>query len=530
MYNFFNSDNQSSMECLTVGKCSIDPGIIALRETIIYETRQLVYYILKIKDLGYENRSIVNTVIETLSSVNFGFNYIRADVEKVLNSLLEKRKEVVEFYKTICKQKNMDCQLLQSVQPSGDDMNLIKAIMTGEKQSISKNTQFTRCKKNLYEIIILMAKAAASIVAKLGDYDVECEKEKYEILEFINSLNFVNFREEKLTRKILQFSKTSHDLNQMLYETYEKVYGALNVRTVVFDRFEGKCILVSGDNFKDLDLLLKATEDKNINIYTHDKLIWTYAYPYFQQYEHFKGQYQNRYNSFQLDFAKFPGPVLITRDYSNKIDNVYRGRIYSTDFISGKGITKIDDYNFEPIIECAEKMNGFYKYEEKLRINIGYNFNEIEKNIENIVEKFKNGKYKNLFIVGLVNHGNTAPEFFERFFKKIKDDEFIISLAYDKQAENIYHINSYFDFSLIYKIIDKIKSYENEIKIPIRMLVTQCTNDSITNIITLKYLGINDLYVSCCNVNTLNPSIMNCIQEKFGIKQISEDPDVEIIL
>ena len=75
MYNFFNLEFPTAMECLNSGKLSIDPRNIALSETFIYETRQLTYYILKIKELGYENLSMVESVIDTLSSVNFGFEY-----------------------------------------------------------------------------------------------------------------------------------------------------------------------------------------------------------------------------------------------------------------------------------------------------------------------------------------------------------------------------------------------------------------------------------------------------------------------
>ena len=168
MYDFFNLEHPKAMECLTNGICAIDPRTIALSETFIYETRQLTYYILKIKEIGYENLSIVNQVVTTLASINFGFEYQTKDIEKLLSELHEKRTEVIDFYKNLCRKKNLDCQLLQSLQPSDEDINIIKAIMTGERQSIKKNTQISTCKKNLYEIMILIAKTTASTIVKAG--------------------------------------------------------------------------------------------------------------------------------------------------------------------------------------------------------------------------------------------------------------------------------------------------------------------------------------------------------------------------
>ena len=58
MFDFFNIENKNISECKACGKCSTDPVSTALNETFIYEIRQLTYYILKIKELEYENMTI----------------------------------------------------------------------------------------------------------------------------------------------------------------------------------------------------------------------------------------------------------------------------------------------------------------------------------------------------------------------------------------------------------------------------------------------------------------------------------------
>lgn len=528
MYNFFNLEFPTAMECLAIGKCSIDPRTIALSETFIYETRQLTYYILKIKELGYENLAMVNTVIETLSSINFGFEYQAKDVESVLSDIHEKRIEVVEFYENLCRKKNLDCQLLQSAQPSNDDMSLIKAIMRGEKQSIKKNTQISSCKKNLYHIMIMMAKTTASVIMKLADYDIDCISERYKILEFINSLNFLNFREEKIARKIIQFAQLSYDLNKLLNNTYEKKYSSPSSNNVTFDRVKGKAVLISGDNFNDLDLLLKATEGTGINIYTHDLILLALQYPYFRRFPHLIGQYQNKGRDFQIDFSEFPGPILLTKDYMNKVDLIYRGNLFSTDFISGKGITKIKNYDFSPLIKAANTMKGFTQSEKRLNIKIGYNIYDIYTKLDEIIKKLNNREYNDLYIVGLLNYGDNTDEFFEKLYKKIGPKNYIISLAYDKKADNVFHIKSYFDFSLIYKILEKLKENIDITQKNIKMVLTQCTNSTLTNLFILKNMGINDIYITCCHVNTLNPSIMDCLAKQFSVKQLQENEDINL--
>ena len=530
MFNFFNTENSTAIEGSSSGKYSVDPRTIALNETFIYETRQLTYYILKIKELGYENISIVNTIINTLSSINFGFTYQQKEVEKLLENIYEKRMEVIDFYKNLCKKKNLDCQLLQSMQPNNDDINLIKAIMTGERQTIRKNTQISNCKKNLYEIMIIMAKTASSCITKLADYDVNCINERYKVLEFLNALNFLNFREEKLTRKIIQFAQTSHELNTQLNEIYSEKYGKISTENISFERLKGKAILVSGENFNDFDLLLQATEGTGINIYTHDKILLALQYPYFKRYPHLKGHYQNKDNNFRIDFSEFPGPILLTRDYTNKIEQLYRGNLFSTDLIAGQGITKIQNHDFAPLIKAANNMQGFSQTQKGITIKIGYNIHSINTKLEEYIEKINSGEFKDIYIIGLLNYGYHSDEFFERLYKKIGEDNLIISLAYEKKAENVFHIKSFFNFFLVYKILNQLKCNIKSDKNSIKAILTQCTNDSLTNLFILKKLGIEDIYITCCNINTLNPSIMDCLKEQFNVKQIIDNPEKEIEL
>ena len=333
-----------------------------------------------------------------------------------------------------------------------------------------------------------------------------------------------------MTKKILNFSQVSHELNLLLDKTYEKNYLSPTTTSVTLDVEKGKAILISGDNYNDFDLLLKATEGTGINIYTHDMMLLAQQYPYFKRFPHLIGQYQHKNYDFQMDFSTFPGPILLTKNYSNKIENLYRGNLFATDVISGKGITRLQNYAFGALIKAANDMQGFSASEKKFNIKIGYDSQEINNHIESIIEKVDKGKYKDLYFVGLINYGYQSNEFFERLYEKIGTDNFIISLTYNKKADNILHIKSYYDFSLIYKIIEKLQENIDTEKNKIKIILTQCTNATLTNFFILRKLGIEDIYITCCNVNNLNPSVLNCLRDYFNIKQLSENIEDEIVL
>ena len=68
-------------------------------------------------------------------------------------------------------------------------------------------------------------------------------------------------------------------------------YGHPEPTTVRVTPVNGKCICVSGHDLKDLEELLKQTEGKGINVYTHGEMLPCHAYPGLKKYKHLVGNY-----------------------------------------------------------------------------------------------------------------------------------------------------------------------------------------------------------------------------------------------
>ena len=56
---------------------------------------------------------------------------------------------------------------------------------------------------------------------------------------------------------------------------------------------KGKAILVSGHDLKDLETILKQSEGKGINVYTHGEMLPAHGYPSLKKYPHFFGHYRH---------------------------------------------------------------------------------------------------------------------------------------------------------------------------------------------------------------------------------------------
>ena len=69
--------------------------------------------------------------------------------------------------------------------------------------------------------------------------------------------------------------------------------------------------VISGHDLKDLELLLKQTEDKGINIYTHGEMLPAHGYPELKKYSHLKGNFGTAWQNQQKEFDNIKGLSLI---------------------------------------------------------------------------------------------------------------------------------------------------------------------------------------------------------------------------
>ena len=65
-------------------------------------------------------------------------------------------------------------------------------------------------------------------------------------------------------------------------------------------------------------MILKQTEGKGINVYTHGEMLPTHAYPGLKKYSHFYGHYGTAWQNQAKEFAQFPGAIIMTTNCIQK--------------------------------------------------------------------------------------------------------------------------------------------------------------------------------------------------------------------
>lgn len=160
MFNYYADENIGFNDCAIEGNCSIDPVMYSLMEILLYELKQITYYVVKMLELGYDNPALKSKIIRYLSLIIVGYEFNRQEFEQLLREINREKKEVERVFMEVCEKRNIDCQILHS-HLKIENFDFISMINQGERQAVLRNKAMSTNVKNLTEIILQLIKSAA---------------------------------------------------------------------------------------------------------------------------------------------------------------------------------------------------------------------------------------------------------------------------------------------------------------------------------------------------------------------------------
>ncbi len=521
MNKFLNYYNSLCTGDNTPNIFSFDPFLIAMKEVLITELEQVVFYIEKLKTLDFDMTEYTDKVIDfiTVLIVNLDFN--KENFFVIIKDLYENKKSLEEQYLSACKNKGITPDTLNLTQQDLSNNELIiKALNEREKSINITKESLSKNKRNLYSIMINLVLKACNNLIDLKNYGVDLKEAKNQVLKLINTTNLPFLNEAEQIKIIKEFSKCNYKIMKTLYKAISDNFGPVCETNISLGTKKGKAILVSGCSFLDLEKILKSVKGSNINVYTHHNMISAFQYEKFKNYPNLTGHYQKTANNFPLDFASFPGPIYISKNSMPKID-VIRGQIYTGAKYPSFGIAKIENNDFSPLIKYALDSQGFSKDMEYQKIKIGFTSEEIEKNTESIINKLNNKSVNKISIIGVFDRLNNTNDYIQRFYTECPNENFIIAFAGDYERENFWKVNSFYDFAVLYKIIEKLSEKVNNLSDIVNIFLTDCNTSTISHIFNLIHLNINKIFLGPCCPNIINPSLTEGLEELFNIKPLT---------
>lgn len=521
-YNEYKNTYIDINECTSRGACTISPTIASLQEVALLFLQQLAYYVLRLEKLGASNKNIkyeIITILSSLVSVNeFSDNQLYSIILKEYYMLEDAKKT----YSTICKQEKIIQRDLKKITQFKPTTTVAQAISFGEKIFLEKYRKRTTEEKNLTEILLIILKSVSLNLTKINDFNDFDEGIYHEILETLDMFNNNKISVENIEEKTNKLAIMDKNLQLRISELLLNAFGGIKSVQVSHSTRKGKAILVSGNNFFDLLNILEETKEKDIDIYTHSNLLITHSLNRFHEYNHLRGHYGDLTENCILDFATFPGSILLTKNSRNNREYLYRGRLFSTDYIVANGVIQIENNDYSELIDAAKNAKGFSKGKTKDDTNLGYNENELDEKIEDIVEKLNNNTIEKLYIIGMDAQLEVQKEYFKEFFARMQNNEFAISFSYESPKDNVLTIpvGNYIPIatSILKKIFDKYPISSEKIV----FFFTTCDVMTISSIITLSDLKAKNIYMAQCPPIFINPSVFTTLRKNYNV-ELTED-------
>lgn len=521
-YDYYQKEPRIFDEFISKEVYSSNPSLSSLQEIILIYLKEMAYYLLKLKELGATNEIIKENIIEAISGLITNVDYNQEQFQKLILTLMQQLSQAKTLYANFCYKNNMEAKFLKTFFKPSTNYSITDIIKKGEKYYIMRNIEYSSVEKNLFDIMLLLIKNICLNIIKLKGFKKDYETPYYTILTLLNAMNMKNTPTEAIKSLIEKGTDEYNNLIKLVSDAQEERYGKRESVYIPFAPRTGKAILVSGIDLTQLEAVLEATKGQNVDVYTHGMtMLMAHTLPKFRKYQNLVGHFGKNDDHSLFDFAAFPGAILTTRYVFQKTEYLYRGRLFTTDSFAPKGIVKIKNNDFAPLIQAAMDSKGFTKEQQEVILRVGFRQKLMEEKVNEVIGKMEKGEIKHLYFIGILNHENEYKEYFNKFLSLMPKNCFAVTIAHERSEENILHIDSFHDYLLIYKILEKIDEKKSLHDLNITIFITKCDQYTIANVVNFINMGIKNIFLCKCVPTLVNPALSETLRNTFGIKSFS---------
>ncbi|MFD3248736.1 hydroxylamine reductase [Rahnella aquatilis] len=316
---------------------------------------------------------------------------------------------------------------------------------------------------------------------------------------------------------------------------------AVNVRPLA-----GKAILISGHDLKDLQMLLEQTAGTGINIYTHGEMLPAHGYPELKKFPHLAGNYGSGWQNQQVEFAKFPGPVVMTSNciIDPNVGN-YGDRIWTRSIVGWPGVQHLEGEDFAPVIAQALQLPGFRYSEIEQEITVGFGRQTLLSAADTVIDLVAAKKLRHIFLIGGCDGSRGERSYFTDLARSVPQDCLIMTLACGKYRFNKLDFgtleglprlldvgqcnDAYSAIILAVNLAEKLGCGVNDL--PLSMVLSWFEQKAIVILLTLLSLGVKNIATGPTAPAFLTDNLLAILNEKFGLRAItSVEQDLKTML
>jgi hydroxylamine reductase len=526
--------------CTKIGTCGKKPEVAALQDLLIYALKGLSLYAVEGRKAGViddeVNEFTADALFSTLTNVNF-------DQERFL-TLISRSGALREKLKAGISAAGGLTDIAESAAQFTPSVTLEGMINQGKTSAIIPNDVNADI-SSLQQTVLYGLKGIAAYAhhaQTLGQKDDAVYAYLHEALSSMlnNKLSL-----EDWVSIALKCGEVNLKAMELLDAANTEKYGHPVPTEVPLGAKEGKAILVSGHDLKDLEEILKQTEGRGINVYTHGEMLPTHGYPELKKYSHFYGHYGTAWQNQHKEFAKFPGAIVMTTNCLQKPHDSYKDNIFTCGVVGWPGTPHIQDRDYTPAIERALELPGFTDDVPGKTVMTGFARNAVMGVADKVIEGVKGGAIRHFFLVAGCDGAKPGRNYYTEFVEKVPEDCVVLTLAcgkfrfFDKDLGDIGGIprlldigqcnDAYSAIQIALALSDAFGVSVNDL--PLSMVLSWYEQKAVAILLTLLHLGVKDIRLGPTLPSFLTPNVLDFLVKNYDIKPITTpEEDLAAIL
>ena len=379
---------------------------------------------------------------------------------------------------------------------------------------------------------------------QLGFTDAFVDKTISEAL--FMTLTNSNFNVQEHIAMAMQVGQAAVRMMEVLDEAHTTRLGIPQPIRVSQNKIEGRSIVVSGHNLFALEELLKQTEGKGINIYTHSEMLPAHGYPVLKKYAHLKGNIGKAWYDQRRLFESYPGAILMTTNCVMPIKGTYADRMFSYEVAGLEGVQKIEHDDFTPLIERAlELPEANIESEETLLT--GFHHETVLGLAPEVIAAVKEGKIKRFFVIAGCDAPGKGGEYYRELATSLPSDTVILTTSCGKFRFNDVdygvvpgtEIPRYIDLGqcnnsgstvkIALALADAFGCSVNEL--PVSIVLSWFEQKAVAILLGLFSLGIQDIRIGPKPPEFISEGVLEVLQQAFNLKLIGNaQEDIDAML
>ncbi|MHB8067635.1 MAG: hydroxylamine reductase [Desulfobaccales bacterium] len=527
--------------CTVQGVCGKNPEVAALQDLLIYSLQGLSQVAVEGRKVGVSDRKVniftVKACFSTLTNVDF-------DPERFVK-LIHRASELREGLKAKVKAKGGSAAFPAGPAAFQPGANKEAMLQQAEAVGLKSYPAADPDVLSLKHTLLFGIKG----VSAYADHAQILGQEDDKVYAFVHEALAAIAAEGLSVAEMVPLALKCGEINLRAMELLDAGntgrYGDPVPTKVPLGHKKGKAILISGHDLLDLEEVLKLSEGKGINVYTHGEMLPTHGYPQLKKYPHFYGHYGTAWQNQTKEFAQFPGSILMTTNCLQRPQEVYADNLFTTGLVGWPGIKHIADRNFKAVIDKALALPGFAADENGRFVNSGFARTTVLSVAGKVIEAVKNKNIRHFFLVGGCDGAKPTRNYYTEFVEKVPKDCIVMTLAcgkfrfFDKDLGDIGGIPRLLDIGQCndaYSAVQIAVALANAFNVgvndlPLSLILSWYEQKAVAILLSLLYLGIKNIRLGPSLPAFITPNVLDVLVKNFNIMPISTpDEDLKAIL